>query len=63
MNPTLLRCAAVAGALLFTLPAGVAEEVSRLQQVTDELATLQTVVQKLPEGRERKKLEQRRALL
>lgn len=40
-----------------------AEEVSRLQQVTDELATLETVIQKLPEGRERKKLVESRGLL
>ena len=62
MHPLVSRCAALAGALLLLLPAS-AEEASRLQQVTDELATLQTVVQKLPDGRERKKLEERRALL
>ena len=62
MNSTLLRCAAVGGALLLALPVPAAD-ISRLQQVTDELATLQTVVQKLPDGRERKKLEERRALL
>jgi len=62
VHPPLFRCAAFAGALLLAFPAA-AENVSRLQQVTDELATLQTVVQKLPEGRERKKLEERRALL
>lgn len=59
---TLLRGAAVTGAFLFTFSLA-AGDVSRLQQVTDELATLQTVVQKLPAGRERKKLEERRALL
>ncbi len=48
--------------LALALVAG-AEEVTRLQQVTDELASLQTVVQKLPPGRERKKLEGRSALL
>jgi small-conductance mechanosensitive channel len=37
--------------------------VTRLQQVSDEISTLQAVVDKLPEGRERKKLEERRALL
>ncbi len=57
-----MRCAAFAGAILLAFPAA-AEEASRLQQVTDELATLQTVVQKLPDGRERRKLEERRALL
>jgi small-conductance mechanosensitive channel len=62
VNSTLLRCAAVAGALLLAFPVSAAD-ISRLQQVTDELATLQTVVQKLPDGRERKKLEERRALL
>lgn len=62
MKLILLRGAVVAGALLCTLPFA-AGDVSRLQQVTDELATLQTVVQKLPAGRERKKLEERRALL
>jgi small-conductance mechanosensitive channel len=62
VNSTLLRCAAVAGALLLALPVAFGD-VSRLQQVTDELATLQTVVEKLPDGRERKKLESRRALL
>jgi small-conductance mechanosensitive channel len=62
VNFTLLRGVAVAGALLLAFPM-IAGEVSRLQQVTDELATLQTVVQKLPDGRERKKLEERRALL
>jgi small-conductance mechanosensitive channel len=62
VNSILLRCAAVAGALLLAFPVAAAD-VSRLQQVTDELATLQTVVEKLPDGRERKKLESRRALL
>jgi hypothetical protein len=62
VNSTLLRCAALAGALVLAFPVGAAD-VSRLQQVTDELATLQAVVQKLPDGRERKKLEERRALL
>ncbi len=62
MHSALLRSAAFAGVLLLALPAS-AEDASRLQQVTDELATLQTVVQKLPDGRERKKLEERRALL
>lgn len=58
----LLRHACLVAMLVLALVAG-AEEVTRLQQVTDELATLQTVVQKLPPGRERKKLEERRALL
>ena len=62
MPSPLLRCAALAGVLLLAFPAA-AEDALRLQQVTDELATLQTVVQKLPDGRERKKLEERRALL
>lgn len=62
MHSTLLRCGVFAGALLLAFPA-TAADVSRLQQVTDELATLQTVVQKLPDGRERQKLEERRAFL
>ena len=57
-----MRRAALIGAFLLVSTLA-AEEVSRLQQVTEELTTLQTVVQKLPEGRERKKLEERRALL
>ncbi len=62
MHSTPIRCTLVLGALLFAFPAA-ADDVSRLQQVTDELATLQTVVQQLPEGRERNKLTERRTLL
>ncbi len=57
------RCTLVVGALLLLALPAAAEDVSRLQQVTDELATLQTVVDKLPAGRERNKLTERRALL
>jgi len=59
---TFPRRAIFLGALLFAASV-FAEDVSRLQQVTDELATLQTVIQKVPEGRERKKLEERLSFL
>ncbi len=62
MHSTPIRCTLFVGALLLAFPAA-ADDVSRLQQVTDELATLQTVVQKLPQGRERNKLTERRTLL
>lgn len=65
MPATPLQRAVLAVAFLLTLVAALpAQSVSRLQQVSDELTTLEGVIEKLPENaRERKKLEERRQLL
>jgi small-conductance mechanosensitive channel len=62
VRPAAFLRATAFSALLLLLPLA-AEQASRLGQVSDELATLQTVIAKLPAGRERRQLEQRRALL